>query len=292
MLPSLTPVSAMESETEHNAPSQSTPKDGIHQTYAFTHQGLSSHILQAECLAAIQTYPKDSVHTAFLDPPYNTGLVESKVPRYTQNKDFAEKKWDNFHAEWDTIPDYYRWSAEWLDALRPRMQKRSSVWICCTHHCQGELLLALKRTGYYIITQVAWCIPNAFPHLAGTRMAHSHQTLIWARPYASHFYNYPVAKSYNDGKNLRDYWLINNDTQAGKRWKHPSKKPPALVRRALHISTPEQGHVVDFFAGSGTTGLACEQLTRDYTYPLTYTLSDQNAEYAAMAHERIKEYLG
>lgn len=121
------------------------------------------------------------------------------------------------------------------------------------------------------------------PNVAMTQMAISNQTLIYARKSkaARHYYNKAAARSYNGGKNLRDFWLIPNDCTAGRTWKHPSKKPVALVSRALHISTPAGGVVLDCFAGSGTTGVAARGLE------LPCTLIEKAPEYAAMIEQRL-----
>lgn len=258
-------------------------------------------IAQADVIEAITARQKSSIDTVWIDPPYNTGLKESKVPQY-HTQGFAEKNWENFKAEWDTIEDYYGWTYEYLKALRPKMKKRSSIWIAGTYHNLPDVGRALRDTGWWTMGWVAWCVPNAFPNLSGRGMASSVQLLVWARPYDKNFYNYEAAKTYNDGKNLRTYWLLDadedvqgetvpwilpNDTAVGRHFKHPSKKPPKLVARSLHISTPQDGVVVDFFGGSGTTGVAVQNLNKEHNMNLSCYLSDREADYVAMMHRRL-----
>lgn len=229
--------------------------------------------------------PDESIQTIFADPPYNTGNAVDKTVTYDQNENFAQKNWMNFRSDWDTIDDYRAWSTAWLTQAQRILKPNGSIWICGSFHNIPDVALALNSLGFYTIQWVAWCIPNAFPHLAGIKMGNSNQTLIWARKSkaVTQFYDLEAARKYNEGKNLRDFWLINNDAQAGKIWKHPSKKPFELVFRALDISTPKHANaiVLDPFAGSGTTGSVAKHLGLDCI------LFEKKAEYITMIKHRV-----
>ncbi|GAI75189.1 unnamed protein product, partial [marine sediment metagenome] len=55
-----------------------------------------------------------------------------------------------------------------------------------------------------------------------------------------------------------DVWDINKDTN----YEHPTQKPIALAARAINNSSKKGMIVLDFFGGSGSTLIACEQLKR------------------------------
>ena len=57
-----------------------------------------------------------------------------------------------------------------------------------------------------------------------------------------------------------DVWHINRDATSS--YVHPTQKPIAVPARAIKNSCPPDGSVVDFFGGSGSTLIACEQLKR------------------------------
>lgn len=58
-----------------------------------------------------------------------------------------------------------------------------------------------------------------------------------------------------------DLWEVGRDN--GKEDSiHPTQKPVELARRAIKNSSREGEIVLDFFAGSGSTLIACEQLHR------------------------------
>jgi len=60
-----------------------------------------------------------------------------------------------------------------------------------------------------------------------------------------------------------DLWEVSRDSGNGKEGSiHPTQKPVELARRAVKNSSREGEIVLDFFAGSGSTLIACEQLAR------------------------------
>jgi site-specific DNA-methyltransferase (adenine-specific) len=56
----------------------------------------------------------------------------------------------------------------------------------------------------------------------------------------------------------------------------------AILQRIIAASSPPGGHVLDFFAGSGTTGAAAHALGR------TFTLIDNNPQALAVMQSRLK----
>lgn len=49
-----------------------------------------------------------------------------------------------------------------------------------------------------------------------------------------------------------------------ERVKHPTQKPLSLMERCVNIWTKENDLVLDCFMGSGTTGVACKKLNRNF----------------------------
>lgn len=63
---------------------------------------------------------------------------------------------------------------------------------------------------------------------------------------------------------------------------HPTVKPVDLMRWLVRLITPPGGLVVDPFAGSGTTGIAC------VLEGFEFVGFDRDAEYVALAEARIR----
>ena len=65
--------------------------------------------------------------------------------------------------------------------------------------------------------------------------------------------------------------------------KHPSEKPVALMEYLIKTYTNENELVLDFTMGSGTTGVACKNLNRNF---IGIELDDK---YFYIAEKRIKD---
>ena len=69
---------------------------------------------------------------------------------------------------------------------------------------------------------------------------------------------------------------------AGKeRTGYPTQKPLGIIRRIVRTSSPPGGLVADFFAGSGTTGIAAGEAGRPFL------LVDSSREAAAVMARRF-----
>ena len=64
---------------------------------------------------------------------------------------------------------------------------------------------------------------------------------------------------------------------------HPTQKPVALFEYLIKTYTNERDLVLDNCAGSGTTGVACKNLNRNYI------LIEKEQKYCDIAKERIKD---
>jgi site-specific DNA-methyltransferase (adenine-specific) len=69
----------------------------------------------------------------------------------------------------------------------------------------------------------------------------------------------------------------------GDRYKtiHPTQKPVELLKRLLSVVLQKKGIVLDSFAGSGSTGIACIELGHGYL------LNELDPEYCKKAELRL-----
>ena len=70
-------------------------------------------------------------------------------------------------------------------------------------------------------------------------------------------------------------------------------KPTALIKYLIRSATyfPKKGYILDFFAGSGTTGQACIELKEEYDFDLNYTLIEAADHYSSVLMPRIKKVM-
>jgi site-specific DNA-methyltransferase (adenine-specific) len=71
----------------------------------------------------------------------------------------------------------------------------------------------------------------------------------------------PEGMSAVDGTGVHDnsnkYKAVGNN--------HPTVKPVELMKYLVRLVTPQGSHIIDPFAGSGSTGMACRELARQFT---------------------------
>jgi site-specific DNA-methyltransferase (adenine-specific) len=84
------------------------------------------------------------------------------------------------------------------------------------------------------------------------------------------------------GKLPTDVWWHTIVSPTGKeKTGYPTQKPLGILRRVIQASSKENDLVLDFFAGSGTTGAAAAELGRNFI------LIDQNPESISVIKTRF-----
>ncbi len=75
---------------------------------------------------------------------------------------------------------------------------------------------------------------------------------------------YYLTRSYfnNTHDNFNNVWHFERHTKKGDEGGHATPKPIPLCERVIKSSCPENGLVLDFFLGSGSTMVAAHQLKR------------------------------
>ena len=77
------------------------------------------------------------------------------------------------------------------------------------------------------------------------------------------------------------YYLSPINSIDKKKYKHPTIKPLEFTKRLIRNSSKKNNLVLDCFMGSGTTGVACKELERDFIGV------EINKEFFDIAVERI-----
>lgn len=77
-------------------------------------------------------------------------------------------------------------------------------------------------------------------------------------------------------------WSINRDTE----YAHPTQKPVEIAARAIRNSSKREDVVLDYFGGSGSTLVACEQLDR------TCYMMELDPKYCDVIRKRYAKFIG
>lgn len=233
-------------------------------------------LIKGDSFRVLKKITPKSVDMIFADPPYflsSGGISCSGGKQVSVDKG----EWDK-SLEIKERLDYHR---KWIRECREVLKDNGTIWISATLHSVYAIGVALEMEGFSIINNIIWQKTNPSPNLACRCFTHSTETVIWARKQLSstkkgnHTFNYELMKEENDGKQMKDVWEFNEPVpefyvssvtpQSEKReGKHPTQKPLGLLRRIIKASTKEGDLILDPFNGSGTTGIAANELGRKY----------------------------
>ena len=226
--------------------------------------------IQGDCLIEMDKIQADSIDMIFADPPYNLsngGYTVQSGKRVSVDKG----NWDKSHGV-DNDMDFH---IKWIEACKKILKPSGTLWISGTYHSIYQCGYALQKLGFHILNDISWFKPNAAPNIGCRCFAASHETIIWAKKSKEekHIFNYATMKNWdeakdiikNTGKQMRSVWSIPTTPQREKEFgKHPTQKPIELLKRIILSSTNENNLILDPFSGSGTTGIVCQMLNRNF----------------------------
>ena len=223
----------------------------------------SSKLLHGDSLKLISKIKAKSINCIFADPPYflsNGGITNSGGKQVSVNK-----------GDWDsrmTLAEKHNFNRSWIRKCKRVLADDGTIWISGTLHNIYSIGMALEQEGFKIINNITWQKKNPPPNLACRSFTHSTETILWAKKDQKrnkHFFNYVLMKEINMGKQMKDVWDGSLTPKSEKAFgKHPTQKPLYLIERILLASTKENDVVLDPFMGSGTTGVACRKLSRNF----------------------------
>jgi DNA modification methylase len=210
----------------------------------------------ADLLAVLEGEPAAMV---FTDPPYNVSY-EGKTARQLRMKN-------------DSLGDHF---PEFLGAACTRLMEvcRGAIYICMSSAELHTLQQAFTAAGGHWSTFLIW--------------AKNHFTLgrsDYQRQYEPILYGWPAGAAHYwcGARDQSDVWSLARPVANRE---HPTMKPVELVERALQNSSRVGDTVLDPFAGSGTTLIACERLQR------RARLVELDARYVDVICERWEQFRG
>ena len=210
-------------------------------------------LYHGDCIELMQSLKPKSIDLIFADPPYN---LSGNGFLTTQNGKVAKLH----KGDWDIIEDIHLFNENWISQCIRVLADTGTLWISGTLHNHPSVGVILKKLGLWIINDVIWFKPNATPLLSTNRLAPSTE-LIWvASKSKKYYFDYTMAKIINDGKQMKNMWVINAEKH---KTIHPTEKPEKLLERILLIASKEGDAILDPFMGSGTTGVVAKRLNRN-----------------------------
>ena len=216
-------------------------------------------LYQGDCLEVMETLER--VDHVITDPPYEVeahtkarrALKDATQRRGARNTGSVRRIDQPLEISFGAISEVERSSAAGLvGALAER-------WVIA--FCQVEAVAAWRHAfvhgGLDWVRGGVWVKPNGAPQFTGDRPGQGFESLAIAHAKG--------AKRWNGG-GKHAVWEVPLDHGAGSgiRNEHPTQKPIALMLDLVADFTDRDELVLDPFAGSGTTGVACLRLGRRF----------------------------
>lgn len=224
-------------------------------------------VFNDDAVTFLKKIPSSSIQLVLIDPPYNLEL-----------------------ATWDNFENYLEWAKQWLDEIHRVLSDSGSCVIFGGFQYQdlkkGDLLEIMHYTRHCtslrFVNLVIWYYKNGMS--AHRFFANRHEEAIWLSKTNKYFFDLDAVRvqfddetkamykrdkrlnplSIEKGKNPTNVWEIGRlNGNSKERVGHPTQKPIELIRRFVKGLSYPGSLVLDFFAGSGTTGLVCMLEDRD-----------------------------
>ena len=234
-----------------------------------------------DCFKYLPKIESNSIDCIITDPPYflsNDGVTCKSGKMVSVNKG----SWD----KGNDFDDVYEFNAKWIKESYRVLKPGGTLWVSGTYHniyIIGSIISSFKD--FRILNNITWVKTAPPPNLSCRFFTHSTETLLWVRKgqKTKHYFNYSLMKSYNDGKQMKDVWLMGRPKKEEKKFgKHPTQKPEEIIERMIHASTQQNDIVLDMFNGSGTTGVVCARNKRNYIG------IESDKSYCELSRKRIK----
>jgi site-specific DNA-methyltransferase (adenine-specific) len=250
--------------------------------------------------------PDGCVQLIYVDPPFNTGRVQTRGTTTTTRSETGNRvgfKGERYDIVRETVLSYDDEFADYWGFLEPRLEEAwrllaetGTLYVHLDYreaHYAKVLLDALFGRDCFL-NEIIWAYD--YGGKAKSRWPAKHDTiLVYVKDPKKYFFNSDAVdrepymapglvtpEKVAKGKLPTDVWWHTIVSPTGKeKTGYPTQKPLGILRRIIQASSSEGDLVLDFFAGSGTTGAAALELGR------RIVLMDQNPEAIGVMRERF-----
>lgn len=243
---------------------------------------MPNQLYQGDALETLQKWEDKYFHATVTDPPYNIARDRKGLAWAFSSHVTIDSEWDRFTGD-----EYEAFTAAWLKEVCRVTKENGNIFIFGSYHNIYTIGAIAARMDLRIVNSIIWAKPNAQPNITCRMFTESTEQVLWLcnntqKKAKNWTYNYKHMKELNGGKQMRNYWEIPVTPQREKsHGKHPSQKPLKVMERIVLAGTNPGDRVLDCFAGSGSTLLACDRLERRWVG------IERDPEYCEIAHSRV-----
>ena len=222
-------------------------------------------LLHGDCLELMKDIPDGSVDLIITSPPYNIGNMKSNTIQY------GTYAGNNMKEQ-----DYQRWQIEFLNESHRVLKDTGSMFY--NHKVRIKKGVALHplefilKSNFLLKQEITWDMGKS-ANCDKIRFFPFSERIYW-------LVKNPKTKLYNID-NLSDVWRC-VPTHKRKETGHIAVMPEEIVMNILNNIDGDT--VLDPFMGSGTTGVACKNLNRNFIG------MELDEDYFNMAKERIESH--
>lgn len=217
-----------------------------------------------DSLEYIKVLEDSSLDAIITDPPYNISKDNNFKSMGRSGIDFGE--WDKgFNLN------------DWIELVAPKIKKGGNVVIFNDWRNLGEIANTLESVGFEVKDMIRWEKSNPMPRNRDRRFIVDYEVAIWAVKKGGKWTFNRLNETYD--RPLIQSGLTPKNEKEGKG--HPTQKPVLVMEWLVEHLTNENDVVFDPFMGSGSTGVACLKLNRNFIG------SELEEEYFAISKKRI-----
>ena len=263
-------------------------------------------VIHGDNLAATAKLPDGIIRLIYLDPPFNTGRTQvRRSTSMTQSATGARTGFKGLSYETviGALTSYDDRFSDYWSFLQPRLveawrllDERGTLYLHLdyreAHYAKVALDALFGRDSF--INEIIW----AYDYGARTnsRWPAKHDTiLVYVKDPANYYFDNAsvdrepymapglvTPEKAERGKLPTDVWWHTIVSPTGReKTGYPSQKPEGILRRIVQASSAPGDWVLDFFAGSGTTGAVASALGR------RFVLVDESAAAIAVMRDRL-----
>lgn len=244
-----------------------------------------NQVFNADAIQEMKLLPNNSIDLVIADPPYNLGKD------YGNDSDKQESN------------QFLNWTKQWLQLAIDKLKPNGSLYIFTTWRYSPEIFVFLK-TKMIMLNEIIW--DRKVPSMGGSTRRYSsvHDTVGFFAKSKDYYFDIDAIRIPYDeetkkarsrsifvgkkwlelGYNPKDLWSVSRLHRIhSERENHPTQKPLEIITRMVKASCPKQGIVLDPFAGTGTTAVAC-LLNNRY-----YVVYELNNKYYQIIVDRIEK---
>jgi DNA modification methylase len=219
----------------------------------------------------------------YLDPPFGSG--KTYAARVDGSRSRQARTVDAYRDD-RSFDDYLAWLARRLALCHDLLAEGGTLYVHLDWHAVHYVKVELDRIfgRERFLNELIWCYHGPSPIRSAFKRKHD-TILVYTRS-ADYFFDADAVRVPYDastvktfasspkagfgkvpdlgrGKVPEDWWYFPVVARVhSERVGYETQKPTALLERIIKASSRPGDHVADFFAGSGTTGVAAAQLGR------------------------------